>query len=362
MAPPVQTHDMRASAGLAAVAAALSARGAAGAVLQTAWANNTALGPASAGLVTTPPNVNAVAGFCGGDWCSARIVGQVLPPATEYLSFTVTTDGGVRLWVDDHLMLDSYPATLPTLRNATTTYTLPVTAGQPVPFRLEYTHYTGPSTLVLWWAGNTTALAVIPPSGLSSNVSAAEATRQGMRDRMYAPANAWGTYYNPTMGAHVQVRRGAGWCGALSAVLGAFVWLVVRSLRGCRAVFGAPCVAVMLRAVVCAYVRCAACGALHSLSGCCAMCGAGRACAAAAPCARPGTTVAVLPRRPPAATACGSHPPPPPLACGQLPSAFALVTTLVNYTDGKALGDIIVFRDAKPAVTSVRGRGGGALH
>lgn len=82
--------------------------------------------------------------------------------------------------------------------------------GPALTFRLDYMHYTGPSTLQLLWCGNTTVTQVVPPSAFTPAVTAWEAERVAMKGRLENPAVAWQTFNNPSMGTHVHMPSSLG--------------------------------------------------------------------------------------------------------------------------------------------------------
>jgi hypothetical protein len=125
----------------------------------------------------------------------------------------------VRLWIDDNLIVDNMSNTS---NSVAAICTIPFNSasgfrtdfktlvhlgisGQARTFKLEYVHFTGPSTLQLYWQGNVTSKQIVPAANLFAYVDPAEATRMQLRDRMYNPPVQWGTYNNPTMGDHVQL-------------------------------------------------------------------------------------------------------------------------------------------------------------
>lgn len=110
------------------------------------------------------------------------------------------------MWIADFLVIDDTNAT--GVRSVATVCTIPFVAFVSQNIRLEYTHTTGPSLLQLWWAGNFTALQIVPLGTFDASTTQPELKRQAMRDRMYAPAVQWGTYHNPTMGDHVHMPSG----------------------------------------------------------------------------------------------------------------------------------------------------------
>ena len=154
--------------------------------------------------------------------CSVRFTGTIVDAnASELLTFSAVSDGGVRLWVDDYLVIDaggdrggnsSAPAALPSFLN------VPFERGVPRALRLEYSRWggSGPATLQLQWRGNATAPATVPRAALAAPPPTPfQAQRAALRDRLEAPAVPWQTYYMHSMGAHVLMPAGL----ALAATL-----------------------------------------------------------------------------------------------------------------------------------------------
>ena len=187
---------------------------------------STAFAPPDAATQSFVPNIN-LTNFVG-DYSSARIFGAIstsLP--ADLITFTIRTDGGVLLWVDDHLIGESpsdccingidlhlpchifwYPAVDSSTLNSDRVLTASlnvsfVNATQT--FKLDYLHYTGPSILQLFWEGNFTSSGIVPSSAFTSDVTTQEQQRIALRDRMMNPSQPWQTYSNPTMGCHVHM-------------------------------------------------------------------------------------------------------------------------------------------------------------
>jgi hypothetical protein len=99
------------------------------------------------------------------DQFAVRWSGFVTAPVTGDYLFSVRTDDGARLWVDDQPLIDDWRNHGPTLTPATTVVTL--TAGQRYPLRLEYYDNGYSATAQLYWRGPTIAQQIIPPYALS---------------------------------------------------------------------------------------------------------------------------------------------------------------------------------------------------
>lgn len=88
---------------------------------------------------------------------SVRWEGVVNPPLTGNYVFSVTADDGVRLWVNNTLVVDKWVDQSPT----TYTATVSLTQGQAIPIKMEYYERTGGTTAKLAWTVPTLASQVI---------------------------------------------------------------------------------------------------------------------------------------------------------------------------------------------------------
>jgi hypothetical protein len=175
-----------------------------GDVQQQRW-GTTAFAPPSAAVTTTLPALDA-APCANTSFCTVRFTGTVVSASTQLLNFSVLADGGVLLWVDDHLLIDQWEDVAGAVRVLPAELSLPMTAGRPLPIRLDYMHYPGaPSRVQLSWAGNFTPAAVVPPSALTPQSSPQELQRVALKDRLVNPPVQWQTYDNPTMTTHVRM-------------------------------------------------------------------------------------------------------------------------------------------------------------
>jgi hypothetical protein len=103
---------------------------------------------------TSSPAPNVV----NSDFFSARWTRDLNLPAGRYL-FTVAVDDGVRLWVNNQLLIDEWRV------QRVTTYRADITLpGGPVPVRLEYYEYTGLAEIQLSWSSlhGTTPITTTP--------------------------------------------------------------------------------------------------------------------------------------------------------------------------------------------------------
>ena len=98
----------------------------------------------------------------GADAFSARWTGLLVPPASGMYTLTTETDDGVRLWIDDQLVIDDWHGHFVTQTHAT----IALQAGVPVPIRLEYFELDLAASARLSWSSATLAQEIIPTSQL----------------------------------------------------------------------------------------------------------------------------------------------------------------------------------------------------
>jgi len=180
-------------------------------LIQQTWPN-TAFAPPTSAVVSSTPSIS----FSSSsppfvlDYTSVRFTGTITDSQSELVLFTAYTEGGVRLWIDDHLVITDGNTHIDQPSNRTAFLRIPFTAGTPQPFRLEYSRWSASSTptLILYWQGNSTTTQIVPTNAFSPIVAAAELERVKLRDRLVNPRIAWQTYDNPTMSSHVNMPSG----------------------------------------------------------------------------------------------------------------------------------------------------------
>ena len=174
---------------------------------QTLWPT-TAFAPPAAAVTSTVPALDSTGACSSASYCTLRFSGTIVTTATQLLNFSVLSEGGVNLWVDDHLVLDNMDnAGGP--RVLTAGFSMPLVANVPLPIRLDYLHAPGlPSRITLSWVGNFTPLTVVPAAALSAASTPHEAQRVALKQRLENPAVQWQTYDNPTMTTHVRMPIG----------------------------------------------------------------------------------------------------------------------------------------------------------
>ena len=98
----------------------------------------------------------------GADTFSVRWSGQIESIYTEQVSFFVTADDGVRLWVDGQLLIDRWSST--PVANATGS--IPLVAGRKYDLQLEYFENTNSAAVSLEWSSVSQARSIVPTTRL----------------------------------------------------------------------------------------------------------------------------------------------------------------------------------------------------
>ena len=103
----------------------------------------------------TTPNLS-------NQFCTVRWTGQVKPQFTEAYVFETRTDDGVKLWVNDQLLIDSWQY------QGTTTWTntINLTADVRYNIRMEYYNYGYSARAQLFWHSDSQARQIIPAARL----------------------------------------------------------------------------------------------------------------------------------------------------------------------------------------------------
>ena len=101
----------------------------------------------------------------GNDTFSVRWSGQVEPLYSETYTFQTTSDDGVRLWVNDQLIVDKFIDQAPTAH----TGTISLNAGEKYDIRLEYYERGVGAVAQLAWFSASQSLEIIPRSQLYSD-------------------------------------------------------------------------------------------------------------------------------------------------------------------------------------------------
>ncbi|MCG7410227.1 PA14 domain-containing protein [Paenibacillus sp. ACRRX] len=96
------------------------------------------------------------------DTFSVRWSGYVVPKYTEEYTFYMSSDDGVRIWVNNQLILDKWEDQA----NELTSIPIQLTAGQRYEIRVEYFENLGNATSILKWSSASETKTVIPQSAL----------------------------------------------------------------------------------------------------------------------------------------------------------------------------------------------------
>ena len=101
----------------------------------------------------------------GSDTFSIRWTGRIEPLYSETYTFRTTADDGVRLWVNNMLIIDQWAI------QAATEYSgsIALVAGQRYDIRLDYYEYTGPASVKIEWSSPSQVRQLIPQSQLYSD-------------------------------------------------------------------------------------------------------------------------------------------------------------------------------------------------
>ncbi|MEO1393970.1 MAG: DUF4347 domain-containing protein [Cyanobacteria bacterium J06634_5] len=110
----------------------------------------------------------------GADTYSARWSGEVEARYTENYTLQTRTDDGVRLWINNELIIDQFVLQAPT----THTGTISLVAGQKYDIRMDYFERTGGAVAQLSWSSASQALEIVPESQLYSDPVATAPTAQ----------------------------------------------------------------------------------------------------------------------------------------------------------------------------------------
>lgn len=100
----------------------------------------------------------------GVDTFSARWTGQVQPLYSQTYTFYTVSDDGVRLWVNNQLIINNWTDHAPTENSATIT----LTAGQKYDIRMEFYENGGGAVAKLLWSSPSQVKQAIPQSQLSA--------------------------------------------------------------------------------------------------------------------------------------------------------------------------------------------------
>ena len=99
----------------------------------------------------------------GADKFAARWTGKITPQYSETYTFYALSDEGVRLWVNDKLVIDRWAAHTATEYTGTFTFAI----GQTYDIKVEYYEDTGPAVMKLSWSSLNTPKQIIPAAALT---------------------------------------------------------------------------------------------------------------------------------------------------------------------------------------------------
>ena len=100
----------------------------------------------------------------GADTFSVRWTGKLKPQFSETYTFRTTSDDGVRLWIDNQLVINSWVDQAATVRTGTVT----LEAGRLYDIRMEYYERGGAAVASLSWSSPSQPLQIIPRARLYS--------------------------------------------------------------------------------------------------------------------------------------------------------------------------------------------------
>lgn len=101
-------------------------------------------------------------GYVPADNFTARWTGDIVPFFNDTLTFYTVTDDGVRLWINDSLLIDKWQPQ-PKLEYNTTLF---LEGGRRYPVRMEYLEAGGAAAAQLFWGSTRLPKAIIPKSQL----------------------------------------------------------------------------------------------------------------------------------------------------------------------------------------------------
>ena len=92
------------------------------------------------------------------------LTGFLTAPYSETFTIYVPSDNGVRVWLNNQLVLDKWsPNDISGWHN----FTMPLTAGQSIPIKVEYAELYGGANISIYWFSNTQPWAAIDPALLT---------------------------------------------------------------------------------------------------------------------------------------------------------------------------------------------------
>jgi uncharacterized repeat protein (TIGR03806 family) len=120
------------------------------------------------------------------DYFSARWTGSLTAPFTETYTIYVPSDNGVRVWLNNQLILDKWsPADISGWHN----FTIPLVANQAIPIKVEYAELYGGANISIYWYSNSqpweaintnrlTPATILPPNSAEATTSLVSRTQR----------------------------------------------------------------------------------------------------------------------------------------------------------------------------------------
>ncbi len=93
---------------------------------------------------------------------SVRWTGQIEPKLSEKYTFSTETHGGIRVWIDNQLLIDDWA----THNHSVTNGTIDLIAGKRYDIKIEYRETNGVGLARLYWESKSQALEIVPMSQL----------------------------------------------------------------------------------------------------------------------------------------------------------------------------------------------------
>lgn len=116
----------------------------------------------------------------GADTFSVRWTGGIVPLFTQRYTFFTTADDGVRLWVNDQLIIDNWTRQSATTRSGQ----IDLVAGQRHSIRMEYFEESGGAVARLEWQSASQARQIVPESQLFLSMTLPSVTRSNRIARL----------------------------------------------------------------------------------------------------------------------------------------------------------------------------------
>jgi uncharacterized repeat protein (TIGR01451 family) len=122
-----------------------------------------------------------------GSSFSIRWTGQIIPTYSETYTFTTTSDDGVRLYVNDELLIDNWTNHTATNNSAQIT----LVAGKAYDIRMDYYQYQVVAVAELKWSSASQPEEVVPASALTSTPVATAGTLTALSDSSSTIQLSW---------------------------------------------------------------------------------------------------------------------------------------------------------------------------